>query len=84
MAFTDKPLEFLPQRHITNPHIAFGRGAHMCLGQFLARAQIEEGIHVLAQRLANPKLTGDIAWRSFPGAWGPATLLIEFEPASVS
>lgn len=64
-----------------NRHLAFGRGMHMCLGQYLARAQIEEGLHQIAQRLTNPRLAGEIAWRPWPGVWGLKTLPIAFDPA---
>src|SRR6266436_3867472 len=40
-AFPD-PMEFRPDRSDANRHMAFGRGIHMCLGQHLARAQIQE------------------------------------------
>jgi cytochrome P450 len=75
-----KPNEFQPERVHTNRHIAFGRGMHMCLGQHLARAQIEEGVHLITQRITKPKLAGKVTWRRFPGAWGIASLPIEFEP----
>jgi cytochrome P450 len=79
MAFSD-PKELRPERVHTNRHIAFGRGMHMCLGQHLARAQIEEGVHLMAQRITKPKLAGKVTWRRFPGAWGIESLPIEFEP----
>jgi cytochrome P450 len=82
IAFPD-PMAFQPERdHHTNRHIAFGRGMHMCIGQHLARAQMEEGIHLIAQRLKNPKLAGKVTWRRFPGVWGVQTLPIAFEPAA--
>jgi cytochrome P450 len=78
-AFPD-PKELRPERVHTNRHIAFGRGMHMCLGQHLARAQIEEGVHLMAQRITKPKLAGKVTWRRFPGAWGIESLPIAFEP----
>jgi cytochrome P450 len=78
--FTD-PMKFDPDRDHPDRHIAFGRGMHMCLGQHLARAQIEEGIHVIAQRITKPKLAGELAWRPFHGVWGLRTLPITFTPA---
>jgi cytochrome P450 len=78
------PDEFDPERPQGNRHMAFGRGIHMCLGQFIARAQIEEGLHVIARRLANPKLVGEIGHRPFPGVWGLRGLPIEFTPAPAS
>jgi cytochrome P450 len=79
-AFPD-PLVFDPERVHTNRHMAFGRGKHLCLGMYLARAQLEEGVHLIAQRLTKPKLAGEVTWRPFPGVWGIRTLPIEFEPA---
>lgn len=75
------PLVFDPERTQANRHVAFGRGAHICLGQFIARNQLEEGLHLIAQRLKNPRLAGEIAWRPFLGAWGLKHLPIAFEPA---
>jgi cytochrome P450 len=62
-------------------HIAFGRGAHICLGQHIARVQLEEGLHRIAQQIRNPRLVGEIGWRPFPGIWGLKGLPISFEPA---
>ena len=69
---------FDPERERENRHLAFGRGAHVCLGQFLARAQIEEGIHLIARRLKSPKLVGEVTWRPFVGVWGIRTLPVVF------
>jgi cytochrome P450 len=77
-AFPD-PLTFDPERASTNRHVSFGRGAHICLGQYLARAQLEEGLHLIAQRLRNPRRTGEAAWKPFLGAWGLKTLPIAFD-----
>ncbi|MGB8366638.1 MAG: cytochrome P450 [Rhizomicrobium sp.] len=75
------PLVFDPERVHTNRHMAFGRGSHICLGMFLARAQIEEGVHLIAQRIANPRLAGEVTWRPFPGVWGIKSLPVAFDPA---
>jgi cytochrome P450 len=75
------PDTFNPERLHDNRHMGFGRGAHICLGQYVARAQIAEGLHVIAQRITKPKLAGPINWRSFWGVWGLRGLPIEFTPA---
>ena len=62
-------------------HIAFSLGKHMCLGQFIARAQLQEALHQIPQRLRNPRLAGEIHWRPYPGSWGLKGLPIEFDPA---
>lgn len=73
--------EFLPERELQERHTAFGRGVHICLGQFIARAQIEEGLHLLAQRLRNPRRTGEPGHRPFFGVWGLKGLPIAFDDA---
>jgi cytochrome P450 len=75
---------FDPDRPIVSEkrHLAFARGKHMCLGQYIARAQLQEAIHQIAQRIREPQLVGEIGWRPFYGTWGLTKLPIEFVPAS--
>ena len=77
-AFAD-PDTFDPERTSGKKHITFGLGVHICLGQFIARAQIEEGLHQIAQRIRNPRRTGPSAWRPFFGVWGLKGLPIAFD-----
>jgi cytochrome P450 len=77
----DDPDTFDPERKGVNAHFAFGLGSHICLGQFIARTQIEEGFHIIAQRIRKPRLAGEVGWRPFPGVWGVAGLPIAFEAA---
>jgi cytochrome P450 len=76
--------DFNPHRSIEadKRHIAFGLGKHMCLGQYIARAQLQEALHQVAQRMREPKLVGEPGWRPFFGTWGLKGLPIEFEPAA--
>lgn len=76
-----EPEKFDPERPNANRHVGFGRGGHICVGQYLARAQMQEGLHLIAQRLKNPRVTGAIAWGSFLGAWGLTQLPLAFDPA---
>lgn len=76
-----EPMKFDPDRQGRAGTLAFGRGMHICLGQFLAQANVEEGTHLIAQRLTNPRLTGKPEWRSFAGVWGVKRLPIAFDPA---
>jgi cytochrome P450 len=73
--------KYIPERPIDPAHrqVAFGLGKHMCLGQHIARAQIQEGLHMIAQRMKNPRRTGESGWRPFYGVWGLKGLPIEFE-----
>ncbi|KHK92600.1 cytochrome P450 [Novosphingobium malaysiense] len=78
----DEPDQFDPERkRPQGSHFAFGMGAHICLGQFIGMAQIEEGFHAIARRLRNPQRTGEPGWRPYPGTWGIAGLPIAFGPA---
>ncbi|MBW8755394.1 MAG: cytochrome P450 [Sphingomonadales bacterium] len=72
---------FNPERQQQHPHLGFALGAHICLGQFIARAQLAEGLHLIAQRITRPRSPGPLGWRPFPGVWGIRGLPIEFTPA---
>jgi cytochrome P450 len=78
----DDPFRYDPERDQSHRHLAFGRGDHQCLGMHLARLQIEEGLHLITQRMSHPALAGEISWRRFPGVWGIGTLPLRFEAAS--
>jgi cytochrome P450 len=71
---------FDPDRAHANPPIPFGLGAHICLGQYIAKAQLEEGLHLIAQRITNLRSTGPAGWRPYPGTWGIKGLPISFDP----
>jgi len=73
--------EFRPEREQIKPHVGFALGGHMCLGQFIARAQLVEGLHLIAQRITKPRSPGPAGWRPFPGVWGIRGLPITFVPA---
>ncbi len=74
---------FDPDREVgpAKRQIAYSLGTHVCLGQHIARVQLQEALHRCAQRLKNPRLAGPIGWRPYPGAWGLKGLPIEFDPA---
>jgi cytochrome P450 len=79
--FTE-PLELRPDRQNAGQHLAFGRGSHYCIGLNLAKAQLEEGLHLITQRLLRPKLAGEVTWRPYLGIWGIRSLPIAFEAAT--
>lgn len=74
------PDTFNPERTLSpeQRHAAFGRGIHMCLGQHIARAQLQEGLHLIARRITSPQQAGPIGWRPFMGTWGIKGLPIRF------
>jgi len=77
-------LIFDPGRANAYRHTAFSRGMHVCLGQFLARLQIAEGLSMIAGRLQNPRRDGPVEWRPFPGVWGPKHLPIAFDAVELT
>ena len=79
-AFSE-PDKFEPERNKRSSHMAFGMGMHMCLGQFIARAQIHEGLYLIAQRIKAPKRAGPSGWRPFYGVWGMRGLPMTFTAA---
>ncbi len=66
-------------------HMTFGSGIHHCLGASLARAELQEGLQVLARRMPTFVLGGPVAWKppTF-GIWGPSRLPLRFEPVATA
>jgi cytochrome P450 len=77
----ERPESYDPERS-SRRHLAFGMGMHICLGQFIARAQIHEGLHLISQRILDPHRAGPSDWRPFYGVWGIRGLPITFTPGS--
>lgn len=46
----------MDQARTPNPHLAFGAGAHSCLGQALARTELQVALEVLLRRLPSLEL----------------------------
>ena len=42
-----------------NPHLAFGRGLHYCVGAPLARVELQAALRTLSERLPDLRLVGD-------------------------
>jgi cytochrome P450 len=72
-------LTFDPQRVNAKRHLGFGRGPHICVGQFIAKAMLQEAVHAVTGRLRNAREIGNAGWRPFLGAWGLTELQIEFD-----
>ena len=62
-------------------HFGFGAGIHHCIGHYLARTDLAEALPLLARRLRNPRLDGEV--RSLPpsGNTGPMNLPLAFDSA---
>ena len=61
--------------------MTFGSGIHYCLGQSLARAELQEALPLLAQRMPNLRLDGPPEWKpDGVGIFGPAHMPVTFDP----
>ena len=76
----EAPFEFRIERN-PNKQLAFGYGAHMCLGQHLAKMEIRILFEALLPRLGSLALDGDPALIASCFVNGPKTLPIRFEMA---
>jgi cytochrome P450 len=67
---------------VGQPQLSFGAGIHYCLGASLARAELQESFSVLAQRMPQLALDGDVVFKPTGVAiFGPAVLPVRFRPA---
>jgi cytochrome P450 len=65
----------------SKPQLTFGSGIHYCLGAALARAEQQEALTIMAQRLPDLEVTGEIVWKpATVGIFGPERLPIRFTP----
>ena len=63
------------------PQLTFGSGIHYCLGAALARAEQQEALMLMSQRLPDLRMDGEIVWKSaMAGIFGPKHLPIAFTP----
>lgn len=70
---------FVPDRE-DNQHLAFGGGAHYCVGAPLARIEAHIALNALARRLASPRLVADPPpYRHNASLRGPEHLLVRFD-----
>jgi cytochrome P450 len=80
-----EPERFDITRETTTPHMTFGSGIHHCLGAHLARAELQEALTLIAQRLPDLELAGPVTWKPETfGIWGPAHLPIRWTPTTTA
>ena len=59
--------------------MTFGSGIHYCLGAALARAELQEALPLLAQRMPKLAIDGDVTWKpDGVGIFGPARMPVVF------
>lgn len=76
----DDPDEYRADRD-PRTHIAFGYGAHMCLGAPLARMEAQAVLRQLVTRVARITAAGPTQWSSHSSLRGPTRLPIRLTPA---
>jgi cytochrome P450 len=65
-----------------NAHIAFGTGAHVCLGQHIARVEIDCMLAEVLHRLLDIELTGQPEWLASNFISGIRHMPIRFTPGA--
>ena len=63
-----------------NPHIAFGAGAHVCLGQHIARVEIDCMLAEVLERMHDIELAGPPEWLASNFISGIRRMPIRFRP----
>jgi cytochrome P450 len=62
--------------------MTFGSGIHYCLGASLARAELQEALPLLAQRMPDLAVDGEIIWKPTTTAiFGPDHFPVTFTPS---
>ncbi len=77
-AIYPRPEELDPVANREPPHLAFGHGAHFCLGAALARAELQEALLRLVARIECPTVGDGAVWKPPVGINGPERLPITF------
>jgi cytochrome P450 len=72
-----EPFEFRLDRQ-PNRHVGFGYGAHVCLGQHLARLEMKTFWETLLPRLEHVELTGPVRMAESEFVSGPKSVPIRF------
>lgn len=80
-AFPDPSFDITAER---KPHFGFGGGVHHCVGHFIARADMNEALAILASRLKNIRIESGAQWLPDSGNTGPITLPISFDRGPLS
>jgi len=77
----DRP-DVLDLSRMPNEHIAFGTGPHGCLGQHIARIEIDAILMEVLTRMGDLEISGAPEWLPSNFISGPKHLPVRFTPAS--
>lgn len=69
-----------PDAHDGTPQLAFGHGAHYCVGAALARLELQEALIALSLALNCPRTCDGAEWLPPLGISGPTRFPIAFSP----
>jgi cytochrome P450 len=74
--------EFILDRKATKGiTLSYGGGIHYCLGASLARAQMQECMKVVAKRMPDYKITGEVLYKeAYESVVGPRSIPVTFTP----
>ena len=64
-----------------NPHLAFGAGPHVCLGQHIARIEIDAMLREVLTRMKDFELAAPVEWLASNFISGPKAMPIRFRAA---
>ena len=73
----DRP-DVLDLARLENPHLAFGTGPHVCLGQHIARIEIDAMLREVLTRMTGFELTTPAEWLASNFISGPKAMPIRF------
>ena len=78
--FNDPNIFDITREPAGQPQMTFGSGIHYCLGAALARAEQQEALPILAQRMKNLRIDGAVTWKpSTVAIFGPENMPISFD-----
>ena len=80
-AFDDPDTFDIRKEPSDHPHLTLGSGIHYCLGAWLARAELQEALPILARRMPDLALADGVEWKPPTTAiYGPEKLPVTFTP----
>jgi cytochrome P450 len=78
-AVFDEPDRFDIRRPTQPAHVAFGRGAHACLGAQLARLEARVALPKILERLPGLRVAGEVGWKPNIASRAVNALAVEYD-----